>query len=202
MNIGLVTSYIIAGIIMLSIFAMNMSLSNSSTELTINNMKKRHLSAVSETFSSDISKMGYNLNEKVSPIITAADTNKISFRSNIDNSADGSVETLTWELTSNEVTTTENPNDYILNRSVDGDMREIKLGVTKFVIRYYDTYGAAKDDSMSTPVSSADFSDIRQIRIMIELQSANKINLNTDGGYYVRTMWEKRISPPNLETEF
>jgi len=146
--------------------------------------------------------MGYNLNEKVSPIITAADTNKISFRSNIDNSADGSVETLTWELTSNEVTTTENPNDYILNRSVDGDMREIKLGVTKFVIRYYDTYGAAKDDSMSTPVSSADFSDIRQIRIMIELRSANKINLNTDGGYYVRTMWEKRISPPNLETEF
>ncbi|MDZ7715674.1 MAG: hypothetical protein U5J95_05615 [Balneolaceae bacterium] len=200
MNIGIVTSYLVAGIILLSIIMMNVSLSNSSTELTLTNMKRQHMSGITQTITSDFNKMGYNLTELLDPIFLAADSNRISFRSNIDNSSDGSVETVTWTLTTTEDSNSENPNDYILTRSVDGNTMEIKQGVTRFSLRYYDTYGAPLNNNMAMPVSSSDFDQIRQIKVLIELQSKEMINTNTSGSsYYVKTFWEKRLSPPNLD---
>jgi hypothetical protein len=206
MNIGLVTSYIIAGILLLSILMMNLSVSNSSIETTLRQTNQQKLSSISNMISHDIQKIGYNRKSRTSPILLEAAGKKIRFNSNIYNDADESVETVTWEFTNNEVTATENPNDFILRRTVEdsgGNIIEqtpIQLGVTEFNLSYYNEYGVPISDSLSTPVSSTDLSSIKQIYVKINLASAEKsFAIGGDDGRYVLSVWEKRFSPPNLE---
>ncbi|MGD8749354.1 MAG: hypothetical protein PVI44_12900 [Balneolaceae bacterium] len=207
MNIGLVTSYIIAGIILLAILTMNISLSSSSTELSLTQITREKAATISDMITHDIQKIGYNRNSKTSPIITTGEGKKIVFRSNIDNSTDNSVEIITWEFTGNEVTTSDNPNDYILKRTVrdaaSGSIitdTPIKSGVTGFRVSYFDDYGKPLSDTLSTPVSASDLSKIKQLHITIELQSGEKIySTPSSPGRYVTSVWEKRFSPPNLE---
>lgn len=207
MNLGLVTSYIIAGILLMAILAMNMSLSSSSTELTITQTTREKASGIVEIIEHDIKKMGYNRTNKTDPILVTADSNKIQFRSNIDNSYDNSVELVTWEFTSTEVTATKNPNDYVLMRTVKDldtgaeEKTPIKLGVVNFNIKYLDEYGEPVSNHMTTPVTGSDLENVRQLYIKLELESSEKVYQASGGdGRYVRTIWEKRFSPGNLES--
>lgn len=199
MNLGIVTSYIIAGLLLVTITTMTMSLNKSSAELTMTQNKKEHMRAVGEMLAYDIPKIGYNLVSVIdsADVIQKADSAEIWFYSNIDNSTDGSVETIKWKFTNNPVSTTTNPNDYKLVRTQDNKKTEITLGVTEFRMWYYDSYGSSTP--MSTPVSNANLSDIKQIEIEIIMQSSEQI-LNTLGlsGRYVTTSWKKRFSPVNL----
>ncbi|HEX6983636.1 MAG TPA: hypothetical protein VF181_12825 [Balneolaceae bacterium] len=209
MNLPLVISYIIAGIIMLSIIAMNISVSKSSTELTMTQITREKASSVTEFISQDLQKMGYNKTSRTDPIVSIALGNKIQFFSNIDNSSDKSVEAVTWELTSTGIPETQNPNDKVLLRtvySVDilgnlGSLIEetsIELGVTGFRISYYDDYGEPLSDSLTTPVADPD--QIRQMYIKISFESAEKMYYQIGGdGKYILSVWEKRFSPPNLQ---
>lgn len=206
MNFGIITSYIIGGILLVAILTMNMSVSNNSIELTLTETTREKASSVSEVISHDIQKIGYNRNDKTDPIIVAADSKKIQFRSNIDNSYDNSVELITWEFTSTALSNTENPNDYLLMRSVEDlstgsvEQTPIRLGVTNFNIKYLDEYGEPVSNHMSTPVSSSDLSSIKQLYITLEVQSPEKVYQGTaSDGRYVRSIWEKRFSPRNLE---
>ncbi|MDZ7660370.1 hypothetical protein [Fodinibius sp.] len=203
---GLVTSYVIGGILLIGILAMNMSLSQSSTELTLTQTTREKAVGVQEMLNHDIQKIGFNRNNKTSPVLVEADSHKVAFRSNIDNSSDNSVELVTWEFTNTSVGN-GNPNAYVLKRTVkDVDTGSIisetpiRLGVTNFNIKYLDKYGQPVSNHMSTPVASSDLNSIRQLYIALELQSSAKVhgNTNTDGRF-VRTIWEKRFSPPNLE---
>jgi hypothetical protein len=208
MNLGLITSYVIGGILLIGILAMNMSLSNSSTELTLTQTTREKAKGVQEIISHDIQKIGYNRTGKTSPILEIAESNKISFRSNIDNSTDVSnVERVTWELTTTPLNN-GNPNAYVLMRTVEhletGNIEEtpIRLGVTDFKIKYYDEYGEPTDENthMATPLSSSELPDVRQLYIRLKLESSAKIyNNRNDDGRFVSTVWEKRFSPPNLE---
>lgn len=192
---------------MLSILSMNTSLSSNSTELTLTQITRSKTASVTDVIHYDMSKMGYNRLGKTSPILEYANSEKIQFQSNIDNSTDNSVELITWEFTDQPVTTTKNPNDYILKRTVKDldtgteSVTEIKLGVTHFNIKYYDTYGAPLSNNMSTPISSSKFGDVKQLYIELELQSGEKVYKRAGGeGRYVRSIWEKRYSPSNLES--
>jgi len=193
---------------LIGILAMNMSLSNSSTELTLTQTTREKAKGIKEVIGHDIQKMGYNRTGTTNPILEIADSNKIQFRSNIDNSTDVSnVERITWELT-NTALNNSNPNAYVLMRTVEhldtGNIEQtpIRLGVTNFNIKYYDEYGKPTDGTnhMSTPLSSSQLSDVRQLYITVEVQSSAKVYNNAnDGGRFIRTIWEKRFSPPNLE---
>lgn len=209
MNLGLTTSFIVGGILLLSILAMNMSVKNSSIQLTQRQINQQKLSSISDMVSHDIQKMGADRDGKTDKILLEATDNRIKFKSNIDNS--GSVETVSWEfekVSGNEVTSTENPNDYELIRTVrdadTGNLIEetpIRLGVTEFQISYFDQYGAeVGTDDMSTPLSSSEMENVKQLYLKINLQSPEKLYNNPGGdGDYMRSVWEKRFSPPNLE---
>ena len=206
MNMGLVTSYVIGGILLIGILALNMSMSNSSTELTLTETTREKATGVQEMITHDIQKMGFNRNSKTSPVFVEADSNKIAFRSNIDNSTDNSVELITWEFT-NTAVGNGNPNAYVLKRTVEDidtgsiiSETPIRLGVTNFNIKYLDEYGQPVSNHMATPVASSDLNNIRQLYITLELQSTAKVYNNAgDDGRFIRTIWEKRFSPPNLE---
>lgn len=209
MNLGITTSYIIAGILLLSILMMNLSVTNSSIQLTQRQINQQKLSTISDMMSHDIQKMGADTAAKTDTILLEATDNRIKFKSNIDNQ--GGIETVSWEfekVEENEVTSTKNPNDYELIRTVrdadTGNLIEetpIRLGVTEFQISYFNSYGAVRgEDEMSTPLSSSEMEEVKQLYIKINLESPEKTyDSPNDEGDYTLSIWEKRFSPPNLE---
>ncbi|WP_441001503.1 hypothetical protein [Fodinibius sp. SL11] len=207
MNAGLITSFIVAGILMVSIINMNTSVVNSSSELTMTQFTRERMASISRMISEDIQKMGYNRTGKTDPILQVANSHKIKFHSNIDNSTDNSVEVITWEFRKDlEITSSKNQNDRVLHRIVkneDGseEVTEIKLGVTEFKIGYYTTYGGSiSEDSLSTPVDGSLYDDLKQFYIKLKVESPEKIVMGSKGeGRYITSVWEKRFSPPNLE---
>lgn len=205
MNIGLVTSYVIAGIILIAILSMNMSVSNSSNEITLSQVTRERAETISEIMSNDIQKIGYNRKSKTDSVLTIAEGKKIQFLSNIDNSTDNSVEIVTWEFTNTAVPGTPNPNDRILKRTVQEastgsiiSTTPFKSGVTSFQISYYKKYGSKRSDSLATPVTGSAINNIKQLYIALKIQSKEKV-YNGSNGHYVTSIWEKRFSPPNLE---
>ncbi len=222
MNAGLLTSFIVAGILIVSIITMNNSVSNNSSELTMTQFNRSKMATVSKMISDDIQKIGFNGTEKTDPMLVEAGGKKITFRSDIDNEYEDKkdeedkdtledmvenedmVKEVTWEFTSDSVDNS-NPNDYVLMRTVkdlSGEILKetpIALGVTEFNIAYYNDYGVPLSDSLSTPVTSQ-IDYVKQFYIKIKLESPEKIYTGTNSsGRFVTSVWEKRFSPPNLE---
>lgn len=209
MNLGLVTSYVIAGVLFVAIVMMNLNLSSSSSELTVTQITKQHVATISEMLSYDITKIGYAQNGIVTDftnpatgdaykMISYADSNKITFNGDVDNN--GSIDDITWEFTNSEVSTTDNPNDFILIRKQGSEETEIRIGVTRFHIAYYNKYGEQKENRMSTPISGSSLNNIKQIEIELILQSGETISYRPgDEGRYISSVWQKRFTPRNLE---
>lgn len=206
MNAGLITSFIVAGILIVSIITMNNSVSNNSSELTMTQFTRERMANISKMVSDDIQKIGYNRTGKTDTKLKIANSHKIKFISNIDNSEDGSVEEITWELTDAKPPSTSNDDVRILKRIVkneDGseDVTSIGLGVTEFRVAYYDKYGVPLSDSLGTPLDTATRENVKQFYFKLKVESPEKIYAGTNSsGRYVTSVWEKRFSPPNLET--
>lgn len=194
---------------MLSILVMNLNLSTSSSDLTLSQITKQHVQTVTDMLTYDIPKIGFAQDGKVDTynnpgtgnpylLIKEADSSKIVFHSDIDN--DGDIDEIRWELTADPVANTNNPNDFVLVRSMNGVDTEIRSGVTKFTINYYDEYGEKKAAKMATPVSAANLDDIVQIDIELVIESREKIRYSVGSdGRYVKSAWEKRYTPRNLQ---
>lgn len=201
MNFGMITSYVIAGFLMLTILAVNQSVSNSNQELTTSLIKNTHTRAVGEVLESDIPKIGYKQKGFIAPsdIFLSATNYKLSFRSDLDN--DGDIEIITWEFDPDKTPEhAKNPHVNTLIRTVEDestgalDATEIKMGVTDFRILYFNEYGSATP--MSHPVNG---SDVRQIEVKIELQSDFQLSSRPESvSKYMVTKWQKRFSPVNL----
>lgn len=204
MNAGIITSYIIAGIILISMLMMNIRVQNSSAEITLTQITREKVSVITDMIYDDFPNMGFDTKDITPKIITTADSSLIKFYRNIDRS--GSVELVTWQLLDAPVTETTNPNDRILLRKVlkNGveSQTEIKLGVTRFRVWYFDEHGLSTlpedGEFLSTPVGASLRDSIKQVYIALELQSPEPI---MEGGQprYIRSVWEKRYSPSNLD---
>lgn len=199
MNIGIVTSYVIAGMLLLAILMMNINMNTSSTELLLTQVTREQSRNISDILSYDIPKIGYNRTAVTDTVILYADSTLFRFKANIDNSTDGTVETVEWEFLDTPVSGSENPDHRILRRTVNGVPNDITTGVTNFRFRYYDGYGDEMTADMATPVSSSDLGNIKQIFIKLVVESQFKYRSRTfPDGKYVMSVWEKRFSPQNL----
>lgn len=203
MNIGLVTSYIVAGIILLSMLMMNLRVSNSSAELTMTQITRERVASIADMLIDDIPNMGYSDNKKTDDIILEANSSKIRFMRKINRHGSGSAKEIVWEfLDDEEVSSTKNPDDKVLARIVDSDTTKIHLGVTHFKLWYFGEHGLSRkpedNEHLETPVS--DLSEIKQIYVELEVQSPEQIMSGLSGnGRYIRSVWEKRFSPGNIE---
>ncbi|MDX1638321.1 MAG: hypothetical protein R3281_10155 [Balneolaceae bacterium] len=201
MNTAYITSFVIGGMVLLSILTMNFSISQNSTELALSRNLKQHVTTISEMVSHDISKIGYNWMGKINNPIQTADSNKIVFESNIDNDSGNTAELVTWTFGNTALTSTDNPNDYVLRRLVVQGLTtisstDITFGVTKFRLKYYSTAGS--NTPMPTPVLNPE--DIEQIEIELVVESGKKFSYNVNGtGRYIKSTWHKRFSPINLQ---
>lgn len=216
MNLAMITSYIVAGVLLLSIVMVNINISNSGAELTMTQITRDKLETVTAMLDDDIPNMGYDLLQPPDTILTVADANQIQFLRNLcrDPARDAAFvncndpERITWRFFESMTPgSSKNNNHGTLIRVVEevgqpADTTWIQSGVTKFNIRYYDDHGRSLDQNIPTPISSSQFDDIKQLYIELEVQSDERIpgRFNSDTRY-VRAVWEKRFSPRNLEIE-
>ncbi|MFU8812653.1 MAG: hypothetical protein ACNA78_06765 [Balneolaceae bacterium] len=214
MNIGLVTSYIIAGVILLSIVMMNINVQSSTVELTMTQIMRDRVVNITEILNDDLPNMGYDVyrttrdNDAVeNKILALGRTNKISFYRNIQEIPDRKPDLITWELLNDDPQNSKNPDHKTLIRIVeDGvtgqpDTLAIKNSVTRFQVRYYNTVGADFEDNVSPPGQlKNNLDNIRQIHLVLEVQSPEPVLSRATGPErFVRSVWEKRFTPLNLQ---
>lgn len=197
MNLGLTTSFIIAGILLLSILSMNRNISQSSQELTMRQVTQLHTGTVSQILEKDIPNIGYQQNGTITSPITDAESDFIQFKSDIDNN--GSVETIEWEFTDTDVSG-PNPNDKVLIRRVNGTESEFKTGLTNFEITYLDQDRNEINTNLLSELlggAQSERDKIRFIEISFSVEGKEKIGRpgNAD---YTKTTWEKQFTPQNL----
>jgi hypothetical protein len=192
MNIGITTSFIVGGLLLLSILHMNMAVSNNSMQTTMQMTSKNYTKAVSETISADVQRMGFQVaGEEIQDVILKAESDEIQFKTDLDD--DGSVETITWELTSDKYSKSSNPNDYELVRtgpvSAGGpvDAKSV-FPVVSFEVTYFDT--------RNQPTSTIE--DIDQIGIEIVTESPEAVTTNGGNKNYGRSFWQRTFVPPSL----
>lgn len=190
MNLGLTTSFIIAGILLLSILSMNMNLSQSSTQLTIKQVTQRKANTVAEIMQKDIPNIGYKQGGTISSPITDARDQLLTFEGDIDN--DGSSDTITWKYTSSDG----------LVRVFNGDETDFNVNVTDFEFNYLDSDRNEIQISYLSKLLGNDQNkrdQIRYISVELTLQSEEKIGgLGNSNSQYVTTSWEKQFTPINL----
>lgn len=216
MNLAMVTSYIVAGILLISIVMVNINISNSGAELTITKITRDKLETVTAMLDDDIPNMGYDLIQPPDTIITVADSKKIQFFRNLCRNPERDAasvncdepERITWEFFPNsKPASSRNDNHGTLIRVVEEvgqapDTTKIESGISNFQIRYYDEHGKQLDQNLPMPVSSLQIHDILQLYIEMEVQSDERAPGRINGGNrYIKAVWEKRFSPRNLEIE-
>lgn len=201
MDLGIVTSYIIAGILIVIILTVGYNVNFSGNELTLHESQKIKIDAVIDAINYDFPKIGYNQNNQPDTMLVYADSSMIQFYANIDNSNDGSLELITWQYSNTPITETDNPNDFYLYRTVNGATTTMGVGLTDFTINFYDELGSYSP--LTLPISAASnkskLDSIVQLEIIIESQSPVALQYSSDtNSRYVSTSWTKRFSPSNL----
>lgn len=198
MNLNLISGSIVSGMVLLTIGMMNRGVNYNSQDITLSSIKQEQKIELSEVLSHDLPKIGYTSDNSLDTLIAYADEKSIAYYSNIDNSADGSVELVTWELTNEADVSTDNPNDYKLVRTVGGTTTNISLGITTFTLNYYDKLGGTTP--LTTPLSSADMDNVKQIEVVLVLESGESIQYSQNTGEkFVKSAWVKRFTPRNLK---
>lgn len=212
MNLSMVLSFIIAGMILLGIAMVNINVQTSTAELTITQISKNQVKSITDIINDDFSNIGYDVTtttqETVGKIFDCKMKDKISFYRNIDNDSTMSAKKIEWEFLKNEeISHTKNEDHRVLVRTVydqDGnelDKTQITLGVTRFELLYFDdtNYGKPKSEGKSILSGCGSALNVKQIHVELEIQSAEKIyKRGSDDGRYVKSVWDKRFTPTNL----
>ena len=190
MNLGLVTSFIIAALLMLSIVSMNLRMSQSTQDISLHTMSQNHVSAISDLIQYDFPKIGYNVSGPISDPIALADEDEIQFQANLDNDAGESIETIIWRLEDDVLAGANNADHRSLLRIVGGDVQEINVGVTRFEIRYY-SFG--DPNPLTTPVANT--ANINRIEVILEVQPREGTGRNNQ---FTTSSWHRVFTPPNI----
>lgn len=226
MNLGIVTSYIIAGVIILGIVMMNFRVQNSGAELTLSQMNRQYVTDIADMLNDDLSNMGYDVNDVTRDpdnpeevrILMCAQSDRIRFYRNLCqtddecSNEDRLPERIEWRLLTEDEISTSNPDHRTLRRTVseldDNDnvvpesveVTDINIGVTQFNLQYYKTVGSNSEDTGLG--CGTNVPDVRQIKVTLEVQSAERIiQRASDDGRYIRSVWEKRFTPTNLQLQ-
>jgi len=182
----LIGTTIVAGILILMTIALTGSVSESTTQQMLDVTTQQALTTIESMIEYDFRKMGFEAAPGTA--ITSMGTDNITFWAGIDTDSDGicdGVNTIVYQLSdTSEASSTPNPDDRILYRTVGGAAPvAVALGVTDFALQYYDESG----NVTANPV------DVKTIEVNLTVQSTIPY-----GDTYSEAAWEKMISPRNL----
>ncbi|MEP1151009.1 MAG: hypothetical protein JXR20_06720 [Balneola sp.] len=196
MNISLLTSFVIGGMLLLSLLYFNNSVLNSTVETTMTVSSQTKIDTIVEILENDISRLGYNTGTADNFI--THQSNVLKFKGDIfdgDEVKDLDYDEVEWRLTSTKAGNTTNPNDYILKRTWDpdplvaGNEEVTEFYVSRLEFKYYTAQGAVTNDR----------SVIKQIEIELIYEADEPYYTNSNGSpQYYRTIWQRTIVPNNL----
>lgn len=205
MNLGFVTSFLVSGILMISIVSLNTRMAESSADLTMRYIIEERAQTIEQMVDNDFPRIGNDVHTTINSPIEDARENLIKFKSNLDNSGD--VETVVWKYTDNEVEGSQNPDDYVLYREVDGVSKTFARGVTDFTITYVDGQQDTLSYSNLTAAGEADVDEedgdggsnqsnrdeISYIIVKFSVETEQKIGgAGASDAAYLETNWKKK----------
>ncbi len=190
-----VGSAILAGAILLIVMRINSSMMEANYQNNLRAIIAEQISGVdtlggaAAILEKDFSKIGSN----ASPAFVIADSNKITFKGDLDNN--GVVDSVKYSLVALSIPAGGNPNlKYRLIRRQNTQSGIAGgIGVSQFKLTYYDSLGRA----LTTPVGSGSLSKIRSVRVQMQTQSSIRVKNDIDTTF-ASAYWEKVISPKNL----
>lgn len=186
--IDLLGSTFIGGMVFLLIFKLNIYSSNqrfaSDSELQLQQNAKTQ----AEILNYDLRKIGYACD---STSIAVADSEKLTFYSDIDRN--GSVDVVTYFVNKDPKLTsgTTNPNDVVLCRAVNSDtLTGPSLGLRRIKFSYL--------DEKAHPTTT--IGDIKFIKTELWLETSEPVEtiFTTTENPYPFTYWEMTINPRNI----
>lgn len=186
--LGVTISFVIGGLLIVSILTLNSRVVQNSGETVLNMSAKETSETVRQIMRRDLMRIGYNLTSPGQQAIQSASSTKLIFRADVDNDKSTTAKLITWRFNKpgNPVHTTDNPNDYELVRTESGSTKKMTFPVTGFSFTYYDKNGSE--------TTTAD--DIRTISVALQTQSPAAY----DSDYSLST-WNKSFTPPNLKLQ-
>lgn len=180
-------SMLIGGIVLLMLLGFNSNVMEGSATQTFNSTVQSNLTTLTELFEYDMRKLGYRVFASTDSAITYADSNRVTFRSDIDNN--GSLDLVTYRFDPNAVSGHPNPRTRILYRTQNGSTRLMNIGVTRFRLYYYDD----KENLIAgNPIVQP--SRIRSVRAVINVESQSPYDT-----IYSGATWQRIIKPKNLD---
>lgn len=192
MNLGMTTSFIIGGLLLLSILHMTFTVQSNSMQTTLQSISKKQVQTISQVITADFKRMGYGVNQSqpVEDVIHSISSDKISFEADIDDN--GITETITWEFTNTKYTSSANPNDYKLIRtgpvSPTSGSVETTYPATSFDFTYYNIEGNVTTNR----------SEVDRIKIEVVCESPQKIAVTNGDDIFGRSFWQRTIVPPSV----
>jgi len=180
--LDLVGSFIIGGLLLLTLLRAQSNLVQRSYERTMDLIVQGNMATLVEVLQHDVRKMGFGVPDSVDAV-SAADSTSLTFLADLD--ADGSSETVSYSVSDTSAASgTENPRDRLFFHRENGlPVEGIAIGVTDFHLTYLDASGSAA----TTPAQ------IRAVEIKITLES-----LYPYGDRYASIAWEGMIRPRSL----
>ena len=190
MSPGLLISYVVGGLMLLSILAFNLNMNQTTQEATISTINHRNMNNVVEIMIYDFSRLGYNPTPE---IWTTSSVFQISSDDDVQFSV-SDVGNVRWYASpSDQVTSTTNPNDYYLYRVEDGQTSSFP--VTHFNITYYD----GEDNELSNPSGMGNLSALKiEVEIIMESAEPAFQNRGSDTPIYHTATWKKVFMPANV----
>lgn len=190
-------SVVIAGMLFMLIVKLNL-FSNQTSYTSDNELKLiQNTKTLAEIMDYDFRKVGYKVNKVNDNAIITADIKKFVFKADLDRDTSTNPNTIEYTTSeANKFKGTENPNDIILYRIVDGDsMGGPSLGLVDIKFTYLDSAFTA----LSAPVSQTDLAKIRYIKTQIWTESDYSVrDTFSNDSSYSKTYWEFTINPRNL----
>ncbi len=180
-DIELAGSFIIGGMLLLSILSLNADIMQTATMNNLGTNAQQNVTNIVSILEYDFRKIGYRVPSGIDAITDMTDST-IDFLADVDN--DGTVDSVGYFLgPTSETSGTENPNDRYLYRRVNGTANDVALGITNWTLIYYDISG-------NVTIFEA---NVRSIRISFTVETI--IPFDTT---YGSARWEGRFTPKNL----
>jgi hypothetical protein len=203
--LDLVGSIVIGGFLLMILSRMNYSNVQNNYKYSGERIIQQNLVEVVKLLEHDFRKIGYCSDYTKIPdrtkAIVLADSNRIWFLtdaavSQSNQYGNGLVDTLKYTLgPASELTSTPNPNDRYLYRSVNNATKvSSNLGITQFKLTYYNSDGAKITNMPSAP-------PLGIWTIQIDIAVENTAAFDNDYSYQNRAIWRQiRLSLRNYKT--
>ncbi|WP_142455117.1 hypothetical protein [Gracilimonas mengyeensis] len=196
MNIA--TSFIVGGLLLISIITLNIQVSQFGNSSTLDITTKQRFETLTDLLENDIRKIGQDLPGGTQPFITLQEKT-IRFRSDTFFGDDRPFSVVTWDFNdTKEYSASSNPNDFELTRQdnvppASGANKEV-FAVTHFKVSYLNHSGT---EVANLP---ADQNLVRQIKIEFIMESEVPVMQNASGeNVYEQLVYSKSFYPPNLQ---